>query len=166
MTKLEGWKAKCFSKAGRTVLIQSHLESLPAHTMQCFSLPRKTTTGLNKIARGFFGKKSSTQHLIPTVSWDKSCRPKCHGGLGLQKAEATNKAFQCKLAWKILTDQQSSWVHSMKAKYLHQVSFLNYKMKPLDSPVWKSVTRSRDLLLDGLIWKIGNDCAVSFWFDN
>jgi len=74
MTKLEGWKAKCFSKAGRTVLIQSHLESLPAHTMQCFSLPRKTTTGVNKIARDFFGEKSSTQHGIPTVSWDKSCR--------------------------------------------------------------------------------------------
>jgi len=33
MTKLVGWKAQCLSKAGRTVLIQSHLESLPAHTM-------------------------------------------------------------------------------------------------------------------------------------
>ena len=33
-TKLEGWKANCLSKAGRTVLIQSHLESLSAHIMQ------------------------------------------------------------------------------------------------------------------------------------
>jgi len=31
--KLEGWKTNGLSKAGRTVLIQSHLESLPAHTM-------------------------------------------------------------------------------------------------------------------------------------
>jgi len=33
MTKLEGWKANCLSKAGRTLLIQSNLEALPAHTM-------------------------------------------------------------------------------------------------------------------------------------
>jgi len=32
-TKLEGWKANYLSEAGRTILIQSHLESLSAHTM-------------------------------------------------------------------------------------------------------------------------------------
>jgi len=36
MTKLAGWKSNCLSKAGRAVLIQSHLEALLAHTMQCF----------------------------------------------------------------------------------------------------------------------------------
>ena len=39
MSKLDHWKAKCFSKAGRVVLIQSNLEGLPSHTMQCFKLP-------------------------------------------------------------------------------------------------------------------------------
>ena len=29
--KLVGWKANCLSKAGRIVLIQSHLEALPVH---------------------------------------------------------------------------------------------------------------------------------------
>jgi len=36
MNKLDSWKANCLSKVGRVVLIQSHVESLPAHTMQCF----------------------------------------------------------------------------------------------------------------------------------
>jgi len=36
MSKLDNWKAKCFSKTGRAVLIQSNLEGLPSHTMQCF----------------------------------------------------------------------------------------------------------------------------------
>ena len=35
-TKLEGWRANCLSKAGRAVIIQSHLEPLPEHTMQYF----------------------------------------------------------------------------------------------------------------------------------
>jgi len=44
MTKLIGWNANYLSKVGWIVLIQSHLESLLAHTMQCFQLPRSTTT--------------------------------------------------------------------------------------------------------------------------
>jgi len=36
MTKLVGWKATYLSKVGRAVLIRSHLESLPTHTMHCF----------------------------------------------------------------------------------------------------------------------------------
>jgi len=41
-SKMERWKANSLSKAGRTFLIQSHLETLPAHTMQCFELPKST----------------------------------------------------------------------------------------------------------------------------
>jgi len=54
----------------------------------------------------------------------------------------------------------------MKIKYIHHGSYLNYTLKPSDSPVWKSVIRSKDLLSAGLIWQIGNDSSVSFWFDN
>ena len=53
-TKREGWKANCRSKAGRTVLIQSHLEALPAHTMQCFRLPKAVINHLDRINREFF----------------------------------------------------------------------------------------------------------------
>jgi len=59
LNKLEGWKAHCFSKAGRTILIQSHLESLPAHTMQCFTLPHKISSTLDTLARDFFWKNSN-----------------------------------------------------------------------------------------------------------
>ena len=45
--RMEYWKANTLSKAGRTVLIQANLESLPTHTMQCFELPKKTTTMLD-----------------------------------------------------------------------------------------------------------------------
>ena len=34
--KLSNWKANMLSKAGRTVLIQSDIESMPAHTIQYF----------------------------------------------------------------------------------------------------------------------------------
>jgi len=52
--KLQSWKASSISKAGRLVLIQSNLESLPSHTMQCFKLPKSTTNNLDRVNRDFF----------------------------------------------------------------------------------------------------------------
>ena len=90
MIKLVGWKAKCLSKAGRTVLIQSHLESVPAHTMQCFQLPSVVTNNIDRISREFFWKNSTTDKGLPLVAWNKICRPKQIGGIGLRKAAAIN----------------------------------------------------------------------------
>ena len=56
-TKLDGWKANSLSKAGRMVLIQSHLEALPAHTMQCFQLPQTVMKQLDSINREIFLEK-------------------------------------------------------------------------------------------------------------
>ena len=73
MTKLNGWKANCLSKAGRIVLIQSHIESLPAHTMQCFQLPISITTQIDRLSREFFWKKNNTEKGLPLVAWDRIC---------------------------------------------------------------------------------------------
>jgi len=55
-SKLDSWKTKCFSKAGRVVLIQSNLEVLLSHTMQCYRLPGTVTDKLDGINRNFFWK--------------------------------------------------------------------------------------------------------------
>ena len=57
VSKLDCWKTKCFSKAGRVVLIQSHLEGLPSHTMQCFQLPASVSEKLDRVNRDFFLEK-------------------------------------------------------------------------------------------------------------
>ena len=105
--KLNGWKANCLSKAGRTILIQSHLESIPAHTVQCFHLPKHTTEQIDKTNWGFLWGKSNTEKGLSLTAWDKICMPKNKGGVGtvgLCYTDAVNKAFQCKLAWKMLTN--------------------------------------------------------------
>ena len=164
--KLAGWKANFLSKAGRSILIQSHLESLPAHTMQCFQLPQSTSNHINKISRDFFWQKSDTEKGQPLLAWDKVCMPKSKGGLGLRKIESVNKAFQCKLAWKVLTNETSLWIQLLKDKYLKDTTLFKYKKKNTDSPVWKSLLSCRDLLRQGLMWKLGNGKQISFWFDN
>ena len=82
-TKLSNWKMKCFSKAGRVVLIQSNLEALPVHAMQCYKLPGKISDQLDRINRDFFWKQSHSDKGMPLVAWDKVCQPKHLGPVSL-----------------------------------------------------------------------------------
>lgn len=148
------------------MLIQSNLESLPAHTMQCFELPKNTTTELDRINREFFWKKSSTEKGLPMVNWDKICRPKVCGGLGLRKAEAVNKTFMCKLAWKILKEPRNWWVQQMRAKYTSPAQFFGTKIRQTDSCAWKCILRCRNTLKKGIRWRVGDGKQISFWYDN
>jgi len=53
-SKLQTWKTKHVSKDGRVALIQANIESMLAHTMQCFQLPSATNKQIDRISRNFF----------------------------------------------------------------------------------------------------------------
>jgi len=57
-------------------LIQANIESMPAHTMQCFQFPIATTKQIDKISQNFFWQKSGDSTGLPMVAWDKIYRPK------------------------------------------------------------------------------------------
>jgi len=166
MTKLVGWKANCLSKAGRVVLIQSHLESLLAHTMQCFQLSSTISNNIDRVNRDFFWKKNNTDKGLPLVAWDKVCRPKKNGGLGLRKTAAVNQTFHCKLAWKILTNQDSMWVRIMREKYLAHQEFFCAHAKQGDPVVWRNIFKCKELIRKGIIWTVGDRKDILFWQDN
>jgi len=79
--KLQNWKTKYNSKAGRVVLVQANIESMLAYTMQCFQFPKQTNRHIDKISRDFFWKKNNENKGPPMVSWEKVCRPEKAGDL-------------------------------------------------------------------------------------
>ena len=52
---------------------------------------------------------------LPLIAWGQVCMPKVKGGLGLRKREAIHKVFQCKLAFRVLTNETSICAQSMRA---------------------------------------------------
>jgi len=89
------------------------------------------------------------------------------GGLGLRYIDAANEAFQCKLAWNVLTNNNGLWTQAMKAKYLHNdINFFTYKPKTTDSPVEESIIETRKLMRTCVVWKVGKGDSISFWYDN
>ena len=53
-TKLQGWKARLLSQAGRTTLISSVLQSLPLITFSCFKVPDQVCNEMGTIIRAFW----------------------------------------------------------------------------------------------------------------
>jgi len=51
------------------------------------------------------------------MAWDKICRPKKYGGLGLRKTRAVNKAFLTKLSWKVISQSDNFLLRHLRAKY-------------------------------------------------
>ena len=51
--KLQGWKEKLLSQAGREVLIKAVIQAIPTYTMSCFKLPKGLIKELETLIRKF-----------------------------------------------------------------------------------------------------------------
>jgi hypothetical protein len=96
--KIEGWKAKSLSQAGRLVLIKSIAAALPSYTMSSFLLPKSLCSELDRIFKNFWwGFSASKSRNLSLKAWDSLCKPKEMGGLGLRRMREVNLALISKL---------------------------------------------------------------------
>lgn len=52
--KLQGWKEKLLSKAGKEILIKAVAQSIPSYAMSCFKLPASFCDDVERIMRNFW----------------------------------------------------------------------------------------------------------------
>ena len=52
--KLQGWKEKLLSQAGREVLIKSMIQAIPTYSMSCFKLPKGLIKDIEAMIRKFW----------------------------------------------------------------------------------------------------------------
>ena len=131
--KLAGWAARFLSIAGRLVLLNSILSSMPMHYMSVIRLPDWVINEIDKIRRRFLWKGASEQgkgyHL---VDWQKVCKPKDIGGLGILDMRIFNQSLLLKWIWWWHKNEQRIWKPIMQ-------------MEPLDvsniptAPIFKQV---------------------------
>lgn len=88
-----------------------------------------------------------------------------HQLFGIKFTDA-NKAFICKLGWKIIHETNNLWVQTIQAKYLKQLDFFSVSIKSRDSLVWKNIPKQRPLLRKGIRWIVYSGDEIFFWYDN
>lgn len=100
------------------------------------------------------------------VKWDKVCKSKEGGGLGLKKAKDQNLAFLTKLAWKVSNDEEAGlWVSILRDKYLSNQSISSWPRRRPASHLWKSILDTKQVIDKGVKWIIGDGKTVKIWHD-
>ncbi|KAK6115460.1 hypothetical protein DH2020_007729 [Rehmannia glutinosa] len=144
--KLQGWKERHLSQAGKEILIKSIIQSIPTFAMSCFKLPDIILDDIQKMATNYWWGSSSDKKKLHWVSWDNLSIDKSRGGLGFRNFRAFNLSMLSKQAWRLLTNPSSllSWV--FKAKYYPNCDFMAASLGSRSSWSWRSILDTKPLL--------------------
>ncbi|XP_060968321.1 uncharacterized protein LOC133035897 [Cannabis sativa] len=164
MKKLEGWKMKLLSYAGRLTLIKSVTSAMPIYAMSTSKIPISTCRELDSMMRKYWwiGNVDKDRYLA-LKAWDQICQQKASGVLGLRKCEDMNKALLSKLAWSLAVQVDKPWVKCLLGKYYKHESFWSVKKKSSDSFQWRGILESREAILKGYISIVASGCSINFW---
>jgi len=124
--KVEGWKLKLLSFAGRVELIRSMLHNLLAYWIFSIKLPASLIKELEGIHANFLWNEK-----MHYWSWDGICSPKDDGRAGLRKVHDLVTAAGIRLVWR-LHNSNSAWAIWMRGHYLKQ-AHISQATSSLDS---------------------------------
>lgn len=133
--KLEGWKAKFMSFAGKITLIKSVLASIPIHTLSSMAVPKSVTQKIENIIKAFLWSQHG-QKRLHWVAWEEICTPYSEGGLGIRSLQDTVFGLQGKLAWKVY-EGKSLWARLLRQKYGTNYTTGVYKRNQSSSTLWR-----------------------------
>lgn len=88
---------------------------------------------------------------------------KGRGGMEFRDLKSFNVALLAKQRWRILKYPLSLAAVLLKEKYFRNENFLDAKLGTHPSLVWRSIWSARDLLREGLRWKVGDRNEINIW---
>ncbi|VFQ71821.1 unnamed protein product [Cuscuta campestris] len=128
--KLGSWQFKQLDQAGRLILINHVLNTLPIFFLGSSTLHKSVQNILKQKMSRFWWK--SKHHW---VKWEDICTPKEEGGLGIRDLSSLQDSFSLKLWWNYHSNT-SLWAKFMHAKYERDGEM---EAHIIDSPVWKRI---------------------------
>ncbi|GKA87434.1 hypothetical protein Tco_0809198 [Tanacetum coccineum] len=159
--KMQGWKQRFLSQAGREVLIKSVIQAIPSYAMQCYMLPKGFFQKLLVHIKRFFRSGDAHERHIHWLSWDRICEPKDGGRLSFRDLSCFNLALLAKQGWRLITNPGSFWGRVLRGIYFPRSNFLTATKGSHPSWLWQSLLLGRDLLLRGIRWQVGSLWDVS-----
>jgi hypothetical protein len=103
--KIEGWRSKTLSQAGKPILLKVVASSIPSYAMSSFIFPDILCHRLDTTFKNFWwGFSKGKNHNLTLKSWNSLCLPKDQGGMGFRLMKDINISLIIKLGWKILSN--------------------------------------------------------------
>lgn len=151
------------SYGDKLVLLKAMFTSMPTFTMCYFALPMAVIDQINKYLRHCFLRKYGMEDKgCALFAWDKVCKPKDQGGLGVLEIVTQNKALLMKHIHKIMNQADLPWVKIIWESYYSNGPPTERKV----GSFWcKSILKLLPLYKQVATCQAGNGRTVLFWED-
>ncbi|KAK1678260.1 hypothetical protein QYE76_039108 [Lolium multiflorum] len=159
-------RALLLSPTGRLVLVNTVLDSFPTHAMAALMLPPSVIKALDALRRSFLwdaGERASGAKCL--VAWDKVCRSKGKGGLGVRALAVQNSCLLVKLLHRLHANPDSPWAAWKWAEIGGRSIDVVTRAAPAGNhwttlrnliPLYRSISRV----------SVGDGRRASFWHDS
>ncbi|GJZ41493.1 RNA-directed DNA polymerase, eukaryota, reverse transcriptase zinc-binding domain protein [Tanacetum coccineum] len=155
--RIDNWKNKYLSYAGRLQLIASVLSSLNVYWAGVFLIPKTVIKEIDKVLKGFLWCKGEIKRGMAKVDRKTVCSPKSQGGLGLRLFGKWNEVLLIKNLWICV-----KWVNVIKLK---GKSIWDIQAEYNDSWMWKTLLDLMVKVRRNIFKVLGNGRDTNFWFE-
>jgi hypothetical protein len=163
--RLNGWKEKFLSQAGREILLKAVIQAIPTYTMSVFQLPKSLCKEINSMMGRFWWGAKENETKVAWMSWHRLGKAKVKGGMGYRDLERFNMALLAKQGWRLMQEPDSFIGRIYKEKYYSNGTFLSSSLGRRPSYAWRSIWNAKKLLQEGLVWRVGDGRSIKIWKD-
>jgi hypothetical protein len=116
--KINSWRSRPLSRAGKEIMIKSILQAIPAYVMSIYLLPDSLINDIERMINAFWWGGGNNNKGIRWIAWDKMACPKEDGGLGFRDFQMFNMAMVAKQGWNMINKPNSLVAKIFKARFL------------------------------------------------
>ncbi|CAN1304729.1 LINE-1 reverse transcriptase homolog [Linum perenne] len=145
--RINSWKAKTLSYAGRVQLINSVVSAMCSYWMSIFLLPKHVIKDVEQVCNRFLWGTNEKGAAKAKVSWEKTALPKLEGGVGIKDLSSWNMACIARHIWTLMLCSGSIWVAWIKYYRIRVRDFWTCEANSNNSWVWKQILKARRYVL-------------------
>jgi hypothetical protein len=105
--RLSNWTFRSLNLPARLILLKYVLQAIPAYMFSALAAPQTVIKSIRNLQRNFLWHGHDPNKKWALVSWDKVCKPKSLGGLGLRDPGKLNNTMGENIWWRWLKIQQN-----------------------------------------------------------
>jgi hypothetical protein len=163
--RIQGWKEKLLSSAGKEVLIKAVAQAIPTFAMGCFDITKEMCEKISTMIARYWWSNQDEENKMHWISWEKMTKSKGQGGLGFRDIHTFNLAMLAKQGWRLIQNPNSLCAQVLRAKYFPNKSLFEASNANGVSYTWRSILKGVEVLKEGIIWRIGDGRNIRIWTD-
>ncbi|MCH90826.1 putative ribonuclease H protein, partial [Trifolium medium] len=115
--KINSWRGRALSKAGKEIMIKSVLQAIPSYVMSVYLIPETTIKEIERMINSFWWGGGTNNRGIKWMAWDRMSCPKEFGGLGFRDLHLFNMAMVAKQGWNFIMKPDTLVARIYKARW-------------------------------------------------